>query len=166
MATQNYPIDYESLRTEIEAAIAAGRELDPSMDKHLASSIVERFSSSQPKISVSQIQVLPHHYVAIDRLVLRPASLLISAGVIILLIASNLWWMFWLLIPLLAMLAAVFGRSNSGRRKTIYREPSMRQQYKEAQMRYKLEKLEAKRALIKGVKSFSEGFTSGFHDKK
>ena len=39
--------DTEALRQEIQAAIAAGRELDPDMDKHLADSVLERYRQEQ-----------------------------------------------------------------------------------------------------------------------
>src|SRR5690242_16020364 len=42
MSTQD-PEEIESLRAEIQAAIAAGRELGPDMDKHLADSALERY---------------------------------------------------------------------------------------------------------------------------
>jgi hypothetical protein len=41
------PEDTDSLRQEIQAAIAAGRELDPAMDQHLADSVLERYRREQ-----------------------------------------------------------------------------------------------------------------------
>jgi hypothetical protein len=46
MSTQS-PEDREALRREIQAAIAAGRELDPEMDGHLADSALERYTKEQ-----------------------------------------------------------------------------------------------------------------------
>ena len=39
--------DSEALRQEIQAAIAAGRELNPDMDKHLADSVLDRYRQDQ-----------------------------------------------------------------------------------------------------------------------
>lgn len=46
MSTQS-PEDREALRREIQAAIAAGRELDPEMDGHLADAALERYTKEQ-----------------------------------------------------------------------------------------------------------------------
>jgi hypothetical protein len=41
------PADMEALRNEIRAAIAAGREVGPDMDRHLADSVLERYRTEQ-----------------------------------------------------------------------------------------------------------------------
>lgn len=45
--TPRDPADDEALRQEIQAAIKAGRELDPEMDGHLADSVLDRYRQEQ-----------------------------------------------------------------------------------------------------------------------
>ena len=45
--SKQYPQDDETLRNEIQAAIKAGREVDPDMDEHLADSVLERYRQEQ-----------------------------------------------------------------------------------------------------------------------
>jgi ABC-type multidrug transport system fused ATPase/permease subunit len=163
MTTSNNPIDHEALRTEIQAAIAAGRELDPSMDKHLADSVVERYLSSQPQNT--QVDVPQYRYISIDGIVLRFVSVLLSAGIIIALLSAQIWWMLWLIIPILGILIAIFreGSRNKGKWQ-VRNNPSVRQQYRKARLEYKLEKLETKRAILKGIQSFSQGFNGDKRD--
>src|SRR5579859_7149692 len=50
MSTNDTPrnsADDEALRQEIQAAIKAGRELDPEMDSHLADSVLDRYRQEQ-----------------------------------------------------------------------------------------------------------------------
>jgi hypothetical protein len=46
MSTQN-PSEMEALRQEIQAAIAAGREVGPDMDQHLADSAIKRYQDEK-----------------------------------------------------------------------------------------------------------------------
>lgn len=158
MRTFDHSLDRETLRTEIQTAIKAGRDLDPSMDGHLADSVLDSYLASQPR-GPQMVEVRDDRLSA-DGIILRGVSLLLSVGVIIALIASQVWWMYWLIIPIMGMLMAIFGRGN--RRRWEQQVHGVRQQqrderrhYKESQLRYKIEKLEAKRAFV-------NGFTKGF----
>ena len=161
MSIPSIGIDRDALRTEIQTAIAAGRELEPSMDGHLADSVIDRYLSSKPKIP----QAVESRYERISGgdVVLRGASLLLSAGVVIAMIISQTWWMYWLILPIMGMLMAIFGSGGKRRGERPHdtnpaHEQSQideRRQYKALQLRYKIEKLQAKRAFISG---FSQGF--------
>jgi hypothetical protein len=164
MSTPNPSIDRETLRMEIQSAIAAGRELEPSLDEHLANSVIDRYLSSKPR--VHQVMEAQHMRLSADAVLLRGASLALSAGVIIAMIISHTWWMYWLILPIMGMLMAIFNRDGKRRAERLIgtdaQQPQQndRRHYKELRLRYKIEKLEAKRALING---FSRGFRGESH---
>lgn len=107
MSNEN-PTDLEALRTEIQAAIAAGRELSPDMDAHLADSALERYrteqqarakalTKQQPAAPPAPVQRGPS--TSIERTVMAVAGL--GALVAILVLAPHLWWVIFFLPGLL-----------------------------------------------------------------
>src|SRR5271165_346964 len=107
MSVEN-PEEYEALRTEIQAAIAAGRELDPTMDQHLAESAVERYSKErsarQRAVRTPRAPDAPRGMVAaqISQTILGIA---IVAGIVLAVFFSHgqalyYWWVLFFLIPM------------------------------------------------------------------
>ena len=103
--------DTEALRQEIQAAIAAGRELDPDMDKHLADSVLERYrqeqatrqralagsasrsqSLDQPTPAGEVAQIVASHLSATIAGVVGIAAL-----IVILIYRPELWWLIFLI---------------------------------------------------------------------
>jgi hypothetical protein len=102
--------DTEALRQEIQAAIAAGRELDPDMDKHLADSVLERYrqeqavrqralansaarsqSVDQPTPAGEVAQIVASHLSATIAGVVGIAAL-----IVILVLRPEFWWLIFL----------------------------------------------------------------------
>lgn len=167
MSLSNQAIDRDALRTEIQSAIAAGRELEPSMDGHLADSVIDRYLSSQPKIP----QVIESYddRVSLGDVVLRGAALILSGSIVFALISSHTWWMYWLILPIMGILMAIFGNGSRRQRRRHSNHPSLeaaqgdeRRQYEALQQRYKIEKLQAKIEQIQAKRAFISGFSRGF----
>lgn len=103
------PGDREALRREIQAAIAAGRELDPSMDEHLADSAMDRYLKEEAArgkaVSPGPQPVMPQQHplpMAIENMFRGMISLAIVGGVIAAVVFGfSQWWMFFLIWPLL-----------------------------------------------------------------
>lgn len=96
------PADMEALRNEIRAAIAAGREVGPDMDRHLADSVLERYRTEQaarqnavgaprPAPTPPAMRVGPD----LARVVLMVAAL--AAVVAILIFSPSYWWVIFAL---------------------------------------------------------------------
>jgi hypothetical protein len=102
--------DTEALRQEIQAAIAAGRELNPDMDKHLADSVLDRYhqdqaarqralarsasrgqSPGQPSPAAEVAQVIASNLTPVITGVVGVAAL-----IAILLLQPHLWWLIFL----------------------------------------------------------------------
>jgi hypothetical protein len=111
----NTPEDAESLRQEIQAAIAAGRELDPAMDQHLADSVLERYRQEQAarqraaRSTTTRNQHLQHPsrdseiaQVIASHLSATVTSVIgIAAFVAIIIWQPDFWWVIFLLPGLL-----------------------------------------------------------------
>jgi len=105
MSTQS-PEDREALRREIQAAIAAGRELDPEMDQHLADSALERYTKEQDvrdrargiqKAKEAQMPRQPNPN--LELVVRSLGTMVIIAGIVAAFIfAPHFIWGFWWLI--------------------------------------------------------------------
>jgi hypothetical protein len=94
--------DEEALRAEIQAAIAAGRDLSPDMDHYLADSVIERYRKAQ---RTQRKAVAPQHGAASAILpfdgsevgrILPPLAGL-AAFVAILVFRPELWWVIFFL---------------------------------------------------------------------
>jgi hypothetical protein len=168
MSMPQNPINQDALRAEILCAIAAGRELGPTMDEHIAASAIERYVKAHPKAPPVGAPAEPH--VTPDGVMLRVVAVGLGGGVVAALILAHVWWMAWLVIPILAMLLLIFrtGRARRGRLQgdpAAEREWNERQRYREARHKYEIEKLEAKRAILRSVSEFSKGFSRNFRDR-
>jgi hypothetical protein len=109
------PEDTESLRQEIQAAIAAGRELDPAMDQHLADSVLERYrqeraARQRAALSTTTRNQHVHHpsggseiaQIIASHLSATVTSVIgIAAFVAILIWRPDFWWVIFLLPGLL-----------------------------------------------------------------
>jgi hypothetical protein len=163
-------VDQEALRAEIMCAIAAGRELGPEMDEHIAASAIEKYLAAHPKAPPVVVPAEPR--VTADGVMLRLVAVGLGGGTLAALVVAHVWFMFWLVIPIMAMLLITF-RSGRGRRMRYQGDPDAeqrewdeRRRYREARHRYEIEKLEAKRAFLKGVAEFGKGFGRTMRDQK
>lgn len=96
------PADDEALRNEIQTAIAAGREVGPDMDRHLADSVLERYRTEQAarnKALATQKPAQPpapsQTGDAIARSVITVAA--IAAFIAIIVWQPHLWWVVFFL---------------------------------------------------------------------
>ena len=124
--TPRDPADDEALRREIQAAIKAGRELDPEMDRHLADSVLDRYREEQtarnkalgrPRTSAAPqpatapgLPGRPSTGDTIARTVLCVALI----GAFVALMAVN-WHFFWLIFFLPGLLGGWWGWGHWGR---------------------------------------------------
>lgn len=162
MSTPQNPINQEALRAEIMCAIAAGRELGSSMDEHIADSAIEKYLVAHPKTPPI---VVPAERVTADGVMLRLVAVSLAGGTLAALVVAHVWFMFWLVIPIMAMLLLIF-RTGRGRMWRFQGDPAAeqraweeRRRYREARHQYEIEKLEAKRAILRGVSEFGKGFS-------
>jgi len=166
MDTSYDALDRETLKTEIRAAIAAAREVDPSMDEHLAHSAMTRYFADRPR--PPQVPEPRDEPLTVDGIILRGASLLLGGGVIIALIASHAWTMYWLIIPIMLMFLAIFSRDKRNRERHderhAYKQHMREEQrrYQDAHLSYKAEMLAAKRAILHGI---IKGFSNSQRDR-
>src|SRR5262249_38279778 len=77
MSVQRDPAEDDALRNEIQAAIAAGRELGPDMDRHLADSVLDRYRKEQAARQTAlapqpapRVPARPHDMEALGRTIL------------------------------------------------------------------------------------------------
>lgn len=129
MSTNETPrdtADDEALRREIQAAIKAGRELDPEMDRHLADSVLDRYREEQAArnkaLGRPQPPAAPQAVAApglpgspstgdiIARTVLGVAVI----GAFVAIMAVN-WHLFWLIFFLPGLLGGWWGWGHWGR---------------------------------------------------
>jgi hypothetical protein len=118
------PQDDDVLRMEIQAAIAAGREVGPEMDTHLADSVLERYRQEQaarqaaiqamrPAAAVRQPRLLapkPQQSAeTVGRTILAIAGLAVVVG--LLFWQPHFWW-------ILFFLPGLFGFWGRGRRRS------------------------------------------------
>jgi hypothetical protein len=138
MSTQGSQDD-ETLRNEIQAAIKAGREVDPEMDEHLADSVLERYREEQAarakaltpqKPAAPPAPSGPNNGEAIARVVLTVAGM--AAFLAIVLWNPHMWW----LVFVLPGLFGLWGRGHWGGH-DYYRRDRMRA--------YRQERLEGRR---------------------
>ena len=111
MTNQN-PSEMEALRQEIQAAIAAGREVGPDMDQHLADSAIKRYQEEkaardkalQPQPTPASPAALAHQgspsLEVIARAVVTVAA--IAAYVVIVAWHPDFWWVIFFMPAFLA----------------------------------------------------------------
>jgi hypothetical protein len=97
------PLDDETLRNEIQAAIKAGREVSPEMDQHLADSVLERYRQEQEarqKALAPQQPATPpapryNSGETVARVVLTIAGMAVFLAIIFR--APEFWWLIFVL---------------------------------------------------------------------
>jgi hypothetical protein len=92
----------EALRNEIQAAIAAGREVGPDMDKHLADSVLERYRQEQAaraKALTPQLPAAPPATASNGENFARVIVTLAGMAVFLAIIfkAPEFWWLIFVL---------------------------------------------------------------------
>ncbi|SRR5579883_3501116 len=100
------PEEQEALKREIQAAIAAGREVDPSMDEHLAASAADRIAEERKArermrgVQQAQAAALSHQPNPNLELVVRAlgTAVVIGAIVVAAIFQPHFIWGFWWLI--------------------------------------------------------------------
>jgi hypothetical protein len=113
------PEERAALQQEIQAAIAAGREVDPTMDKHLADSVLDRYAKERaarqravtratPTPSPAS-PTTPTAIEAVGRMVMSVVA--VAAFVAILLIRPEYFWLAFIFGP---MLFGFWGRRGWG----------------------------------------------------
>jgi hypothetical protein len=105
--------DREALQREIQAAIAAGRDLDPDMDQHLATSALERYTKEKEArdralgVRQQQAVAMPRQPNPNLELIVRSLGAAVIIGGIIFAIAFShgavlgFWWLIFFLGPML-----------------------------------------------------------------
>lgn len=141
------PADIDALRDEIQAAIAAGREVGPDMDRHLADSVLERYRAERTARQMAvglppPAPTPPAPRVGPDlaRVVISVAAL--AAVVAILILRPELWW----LIFVLPAVAGWWGWDHWGdRRSTRDEARETNRQLRIARMRDEMSRLNSGR---------------------
>jgi hypothetical protein len=118
-----------ALQREIQAAIAAGREVEPDMDVHLAASAAERYTKDRAVRARAQGQkqrteaaVDPHQPNPNLALIVRSLGTLVLIGSIAALfvvfgkVVFDFWWLIFFLFPLFGWI-----RGGGSRRRYAYR---------------------------------------------
>lgn len=144
--TPRDPAEDEALRREIQAAIKAGRELDPDMDGHLADSVLDRYRTEQaarakalgrPQAPAPP-QTVPAPGQAMRQgtgdLVARTVIGVVAIGAFVALMAVN-WHLWWLVFFLPWLLSGWWGRGRHGSR---YSSRGSRRYMRVEQMRSEL----------------------------
>ena len=140
--------DREALRREIQAAIKAGRELEPDMDTHLADSALERYEAEQKARGLTPVAAAPRPAERSDGIA-RVVPMMLSAAIFItiLLVNHNLWWLIFCIGPLMG------GWWGWGRRHHEEEDPqgaALQQQYRHTKRRLKIEAMEAEIKRLRG----------------
>jgi hypothetical protein len=103
--------DNEALQREIQAAIAAGRDLDPEMDQHLAASALERYNKEKAAreralgVKRAQEAATPHQPNPNLELVVRSlGTMVIIAGIVAAIVFAPhfifaFWWLIFFIWP-------------------------------------------------------------------
>ena len=131
MSTQEIP-DLSELRDEIQSAIAAGRELGPEMDRHLADSVLERYRkehSAEPK-AVAKVKPSHQDLEASDRSLDVGSVIITVAGMIaflvLLIVQPGLWWLIFLVPAVFGMCGWDFRSRRRSRRRRRLESPTVR----------------------------------------
>ncbi len=161
------PEDNAALQREIQAAIAAGRELDPEMDQHLAASATERYTKEKAArehalgIQQAQAAALPRQPNPNLELVVRSLGTAVIIGAIIAAIVFaphfifGFWWLIFFIWPMWGYRGRRWSRRNyyagtyqPGQPPVLPDEDAQRRQ-READRQRKIAQLEAE---IKSLK--------------
>ena len=113
--------DDEALRREIQAAIKAGRELDPELDSHLADSVLDRYRQEQTArnkaLGRPQTPAAPQRAATPGMLTRSGIGLgnfivpTVAVIAVVVVLAVN-WHLFWLLFCLPWLVGGWFGRGR------------------------------------------------------
>jgi|GEM_PF-2487286 len=152
------PADRERLKAEIQTAIAAGREVDGTMDQHLADSVLDRYSQDSAVLSrntpTAAVVAQPHENHT-GELIVRAITTLGVLGVAALIITQNPY-MWWVIFPLFGIFGGAWRRSGYRGRHYAYQsaaqpkpqphvdddDEDFKRQYRDAKRRLKLQALE------------------------
>ena len=106
------------LREHIEAAIAAGRELEPDMDKHLVDSTLERYQKDraarakvlgQPQQAASPPATRPSGGEVASDMFRMLLGFVLIGSIIFAVVFNHLWGFWWLIFFIFPLMGAVFG---------------------------------------------------------
>ena len=167
------PEDREALQREIQAAIAAGRDLDPEMDQHLADSAVDRYHQEKAARDRAlsrhnqQTKVAPRppnsNVELVVQSVVQGIMRIVVLGGLIALIVASIAFKFVVPVPVWVGFVFLFlmmrgGRRWSGRRRYSYDngpssvshiEDDFHRQEREARRKEKIAHLESKLTQLK-----------------
>jgi fatty acid desaturase len=93
----------QALRDEIRAAIAASRDLEPSMDEHLADSVLARYrETTRAQQATQQAPAVRQAGSAVDSLARALVTIAVLAFILGLVVYSrgSFWWLFFIIFPL------------------------------------------------------------------
>ena len=145
MSTQN-PSEMDALRQEIQAAIAAGRELGADMDQHLADSAIERYQrerAAREKTLQKQPDPAsppaPHQYSSAEWMARTTVTLAaIAAFIVIMIWARDFWWVIFFM----PAIAGWWGRDHwSGRNALRDERADTRRQLRETHRRLRIQRM-------------------------
>ncbi len=114
---QQDPQEREALKQEIQSAIAAGRELDPDMDPHLADSVLDKYYERKTALKKTQV-TLPSQPSEHPLIPLVMPVLAVGLAVAIFVFAKDYWW---LIFAIPAFLSAVSWRTSGKYRYKYYK---------------------------------------------
>lgn len=136
------PEDREALRQEIQAAIAAGREVDPAMDAHLADSVLDRYASEKTARDAAQrkqqpVPVVPPQSPQQFRspVWLIGSVMSLASIVAIFMFVPNMWWLIFIVPPIVG---SMFGWSRQHDSNYLQRR-ELQHQYRMAKTQMKVQ---------------------------
>lgn len=146
------PDDQALLREQIQTAIAAGRELGPDMDPHLADSVISRYqkerdarnkalSRMQPAATLAVSQRSGSVADAIDSFFRGIASLGVIGGITaaIVLSGGSNWWLIFIMMPAMGI---IWGTRDEHHSHASERQ-SLKLQARNTRRRLEIERMQA-----------------------
>jgi hypothetical protein len=147
-------IDRDALRQEIQAAIKAGRDLDPTMDEHLADSALDRYSQEHAARSAKVAPPRPAAPVVAGpnpnlEYITRTLLFVVAIGGVIAMFVFK-WWYFpwWLIFPLFwwgrgwSRGSRRYGYYGGGYQALSPEDDELRRREKETRRRLKIQQME------------------------
>jgi len=146
------PADQALLREQIQTAIAAGRELGPDMDPHLADSVLDRYTKERAArakvtgMTAPSLQAPSRSADAIESFFRGMIGLVLVGALIafMLLTRGEFWWMIFFIGPMFGSFLGWRGHSHRAiSQHASGQNPNLENQEREMRRRLKIERMQA-----------------------
>jgi hypothetical protein len=146
------PADQVLLREQIQTAIAAGRELGPDMDPHLADSVLDRYTKERAArakvtgMTAPSLAPLSRPADAIESFFRGMISLILLGALLtaIVFTGGKFWWLAFFIGPMIGSAWGWHGRSHRHSGYHAYgQNPNLEVQERDTRRRLKIERMQA-----------------------